>query len=172
MAWRTQAWYTQERGGFSRGDVITGRIVRIKRTEWLWAELNTVVSVHFSSFFTYMENECIQGSTDELHIFRLCYIYLQKSKGSCKIQTSIEKSWMIYTGRTNTLRLWQRGCLGWCNAAHFNGKRYLRHQWRHPFTVQDGKRYFCWSEWLYLIVLNTICRNCRLKMVTMACSYF
>lgn len=92
MAWRTQAWYTQERGGFSRGDIITGRIVHIKRTEWLWAELNTVVSVHFSSLFTYMENKCIQGSTDELHIFCLCYIYLQKSKGSCKIQTSVEKS--------------------------------------------------------------------------------
>lgn len=73
MAWRTQARYALERTGFSRDSVITGRIVHNQRTEWLWAELNT-----YSSLFTCMENEGIQDSTDELHIFCLCDIYLQR----------------------------------------------------------------------------------------------
>ncbi|KAK2830807.1 hypothetical protein Q5P01_018738 [Channa striata] len=80
------ARYMLERRGLSRGSDITGR------------SLNRVVSFHYSSLFTFMENEGILDSTDEL-------------LAAAEFQNQWNNHGLSTEGGQTPLQLWQRGVL-------------------------------------------------------------
>lgn len=142
------ARYMLERRGSNWGSVSTGWSVNNQQIERFWAELNRVVSSHFSNLLTFMENEGILDSTDELYLFCLHYIFLPRVQ---RVAVGFGNQWnhrgLSMQGGQIPLHLWQKGVLnsGEDGAIQdvFAGGDALN------YTVGDWKQYYCSIKWVY-----------------------
>lgn len=106
------ARFMLERRGIHRHSFLTGRSVHNQWIERLWAELNRVVSSYYIHLFTFMEDEGILDSVDELHLFCLHYVYIprvQRSVGEFRDQWN--NHGLSTQGGHTPLQLWQQGVL-------------------------------------------------------------
>lgn len=115
MVWKTQKWLDTCWREEGLTDIVSSVMVVVFtiRIERLWAELNPVVSFHFSNLLTFMENHGVLDSTNEFLMFCLHLIYLPRIQRAAAEFRAQWNNHGLSTQRGQTpLQLWQTSVLG------------------------------------------------------------